>query len=631
MARGRVPSGAASGVSGLRAQHSDLLLSINPGAPLSLQRQIRRQIVAAISAGSLPSGRRLPSSRSLARELGIARNTVSLAYQELVAEGHLRASERSGVFVSDMVRRTSLDTSHIIGSREAVLEVPDLVDRIAGRAILPARFRPPPDWQRYPYSFLDGRFDKSLFPVTHWREATRLALSASEVADWSSDAGEIDDELLVQQIRTQVLTRRGILASRNEILVLGSEQQALHLLSFLMLQRGASVAVEEPGLPETRALLTLVDAQIHLQPVDDEGMIIDGRLENVAMVHVTASRQRPTGVTLSAPRRTALLELARQQKFWVIEDDFDHEWTFLGRPLPAMRGMEGGERVIYVASLARALAPGVRLSFMCGPAELIGAARQLRDLATHRPSPLNQRAAAHFLELGHYEAMNSRLIRVVQERLLALRDALNHYLPNSVAVPLRASVAMAPVEGGSAIWVRGPETLDARLLAFELEKRGVLIEPTADYFAGDIRPRNMFRMGVTSIPVEKIRAGVETIAAVVREMTTGSGDDPALALPGADIARRLAGATLLYRTVYGEPCTIEIRDDGTLSGRAGFANEDIDHGRWWIEGDKWVRQWTSWAYGERAAFGVTIEGNQLSWLNEMGTRIDSAVLARFRS
>jgi len=613
----------------VRAQHSDLLLSINPEAPLSLQRQIRRQIVAAIGAGSLPQGRRLPSSRSLARELGIARNTVSLAYQELVAEGHLRACERSGVFVSDLVRRTPLDTGRIIGSREGADEAPALADRMTGRGALPSQFRSPPDWQRYPYSFLDGRFDRSLFPITHWREATRLALSASEVADWSSDAGEIDDELLVEQIRTQVLTRRGILAARNEILVLGSEQQALHLLSFLMLERGASVAVEEPGLPETRALLTLRDAELHLQPVDDEGMVIDDRLDHVAMVHVTASRQRPTGVTLSARRRTALLELARRQDIWVVEDDFDHEWTFLGRPLPAMRGMPGGERVIYVASLARALAPGVRLAFMCGPPELIAAARQLRDLATHRPSPLNQRAAAHFLELGHYEAMNARLIRVVQERLLALRDALNHYLPNSVAVPLPASVALAPVEGGSAVWARGPQSLDARLLAFELEKRGVLIEPTADYFAGDVRPRNMFRMGVTSIPVDKIRAGVETIAAVVREMTTGAGDPSAIALTGTEIARQLAGATLLYRTVYGEPCTIEVAGDGTLSGRAGFANEDIDTGRWWIEGDKWVRQWTSWAYGERAAFGVTIDGNQLSWLNDQGVRIDSAVLAKW--
>jgi GntR family transcriptional regulator/MocR family aminotransferase len=123
--------------------------------------------------------------------------------------------------------------------------------------------------------------------------------------------------------------------------------------------------------------------------------------------------------------------------------------------------MRGGEWTIYLASLSRALAPGVKLGILCGPAPWISAIRKVRDLATHRPSPTTQRAAAHFLALGHYESMNARVLRVVETRLLALRDAINHYMPQSLAEPLPQSVAIAPAAGGSTVWVRGPATLDA--------------------------------------------------------------------------------------------------------------------------------------------------------------------------
>jgi GntR family transcriptional regulator/MocR family aminotransferase len=606
---------------------SEILLAVDPNGPLSLQNQIRRQIIAAIAAGVLPPDHRMPSTRSLAGELGIARNTIALAYEDLIADGHLTGRERSGVFVSKQARGRNLEQGRVVGNRDGAGETVILAGRLVPAACIPSVSRIPPDWHRYPFPFLDGRFDRTLFPIAQWREANRLALSIAEVSDWSSDSGDADDPLLVEQIRTKVLAARGVLAARNEVLILGSVQQALHILAMLLLRPGARAAVEEPGLAETRALLGLAGATVVLQPVDDEGMVVDERLADVDLIYVTASRQRPTGVTLSRARRAALLELAQRQGMFIVEDDFDHESTFLARPLAAMRSMKGGGQVIYVSSLARGLAPGVRLAFMCGPAELIAEARRLRDLATHRPSPLNQRAAGHFLALGHFEAMNNRVLGVVQERLLALRDALNHYLPKSIAAPLSSSVAISPVEGGSAVWVEGPANLDARSLAVELERRGVLIEPASDYFAGPEKPHNMFRLGASSIPADKIRAGVRLIAAVIREMTSGNTRESGPLLSGTEIRSRLAGKTLLYRTVYGEPCTISVGADGTLEGRAGSAGDDVDNGRWWVEGNSWVRQWTNWAYGEASAFGIVVEGNSLFWLDTEGRYVDSAVIA----
>jgi len=618
-------------VNGKATQRSSrsFLVSLDPSAQLSLQQQIRRQILAAIASGAFPPGWRLPSSRQLARELAVARNTVSLAYQEMLAEGHLESRERSGIFVAQLGRAARLERDPVVGGKETNRVAPQMLSgRVRQVASLPHGFRLPPDWQRYRFPFIDACFDHSLFPVAEWREASRLALGAAEIAQRTNATGSVDDELLIEQIRARILPRRGIIAARNEILIVGSEQQALFLIAKANMDGNSRVAIEEPGLPQTRAVLELAGVQIHHQRVDDSGLVVDEHLGACDFIHVTPSRQRPTGVTMPHERRVALLELAQRQDLLIIEDDFDSETTVLGRPLTALRGMAGGERVLYVASLSRALAPAIQISFLCGPAEIIAAARQVRDLATHSPSPTTQRAAAHFLALGHHDALGARVLRIVQERLLALRDAINHYMPQSLAEPLPQSVAIAPTAGGSSVWVRGPAGLDARRLAVEVERRGVLIEPASGYFSGDDPPLNMFRLGVGGIPADRYREGVATIAEVMKELAgPATGPRKRRPLRGDAIAERLRGATLLYRTVYGEPCTMVLGPDGTLEGRAGFASEEVDSGRWWVEGDLWFRQWREWAYGEASGYRIAIRGDQLFWLDADGHQVDSAVIA----
>lgn len=605
------------------AKHSQSLAPLFPidrRSQLSMQEQIRRSVIEAIYAEVFPPGARLPSSRRLSKELGVSRNTVFLAYQQLVAEGHLATRERSGLYVPD-----NAPARRMIAPAPPVRHDPgELAAALARR--LPARpdavdgYQCPPDWQKYRYPFIEGRYDKSLFPIAEWREASRLALAAAEVDQWSLDNGEVDDPALVEEIRTKLLPRRGITARPDELLITVGEQQALFLAVQLLAGRKSRVAVEEPGLPELRELLAMREARLHHQPVDDKGILIDDRLDASDLVCVSASRQRPTGVTLSLERRRALLEKAREDDFLVLEDDFECEMNYLGSAVPALRGLEGGERVVYVASLSKVLAPGVRLGYMVAAPEIIAEARRLRDLTTRRPSPNNQRAAAFFLSLGHYDAMMRRLTEVCAERLIALRDALNHYRPLSIAV--------APVEGGTSYWVRGPEGLDAGPVIRAAEARGILIEPADHWFAGDEEPRNMFRLGVTSLPVSAIRPGIAELSAAMRELADNSAGravpDP---LGEAEMRERLSGATLLYKTVYGDPCTIELHGDGAMSGRAGFAGDDCDSGRWWIEGGRWYRQWRNWAFGEQLGFAVALDGDQLLWLDAEGNIVDSAVLA----
>ena len=598
------------------------LLRVDPQSALSLQAQLRTRIIEALNKGALAYGAKLPSSRSLARELNVGRNTVFLAYQQLIAEGHLVARERSGVFVAERPVIV-LGGFGVVAGRDNTKST-----SVANTKMLPRQpsadlHRFPPDWQKYRYPFIEGRYDHSLFPVAEWREASRLALGVREVETWSTDNGDVDDEALIDEIRTKLLPRRGISAGADEILITAGEQQALSLIAELFAGPSTTVGIEEPGLREMRELLHLRGSKIRPMEVDDEGIAPTDTAE-LNLVYTTPSRQRPTGVTMSLARRKALLKAAHLNDFLIIEDDFECELNYLHDSLPAMYGIDGGERVIYAASLSKVLAPGLRLGFLAGPPDVIAAARRLRDLTTRRPSPNNQRTAAFFLSLGHYDAMLARLSRVFEERLIALRDALNHYRPLSIVIP--------PVAGGTAYWVTGPKGLDVDRLVSEAQAQGILIEPAKQFFANPSEKRSMFRLGVTSLPVEKIRPGIELLSNLIRKLAS---DENEAAKPkrqkwlsGDKLSETMSGATLLYKTVYGEPCTIDLLPDGSMHGRAGFANEDRDQGNWWIDGDLWGRRWNSWAYGEAASFHVAIAGDTLHWLNKEGEQVDSALIVR---
>ncbi len=599
-----------------------LVLRVDLGADLGLQRQIRQQLIDAIMGGAFAPGRRLPSSRQLARQLGVARNTVVLACEQLIAEGHLTARERSGLYVNDEIVKGLALAQRVVNPSSDDASGLDWSARIKAPAAVAAGWRCPPDWQKFPFPFVEGRFDRSLYPIVEWREATRLALGVRQVHEWSTDTGDADDPKLVQEICGKVLPRRGIKARPDQVLLTGGAQEALHLVTELLVERGTRVGVEEPGNVAMLQLLKRRGALLSHLSVDENGLIAGSDLDDCEILYVTPSHQRPTAATLSMPRRAELLGEARTRDSVIIEDDFECETNYLDDAYPALRSLPGGERVIYVADLSRALAPGLRLGFIVASPEIVAEARALRALTSRQPPLSVQRTAALFFSLGHYDKTMLRLGRIFRERMIALRDALNHYLPQSIAI--------APVRGGTTFWVRGPEGLDARDLARSSETRGVLIEPVSHYYASAAAPANVFRMSVTGIQATKIRQGVATLAELIREMSAGKWLDPRKSkwLGPRELRKLIPGATFLYKTVYGEPCTIELQRNGQMIGRAGYANEDHDTGRWWIEDGLWCRQWQNWAYGEVSKYRTRIEGDRIQWFNAQGRLIDSAIFVR---
>ena len=598
------------------------LIYLDRDGNLNLQHQLRQKLVDAILAGSLPPGRRLPSSRQLSTQLDVGRNTVVLAYQQLIAEGYLVSRERSGVFVNERNVQGRVASGPSLAANDAEGDS-HWRRRLKGNP-RPRRFRDLPNWQQYPYPFIDGHFDNSLFPVTEWREASRLALGSQEINEWSTGSGDADDPMLIEEIRTKILPRRGITAQPDEILITLGAEQALYLLTELLVDKTLVCAMEEPGNSDMRHLLTRSGAEIVLQPVDDCGMVVDQRLDRCGLVYVTPSYQIPTAVTMPIERREALIEKAIERDIVIVEDDLECETRYHERPEPALRGLDRQNRVIYVAQLSKVFAPALRLGFLVAAPELIREARELRRLSIRHPPLNNQRAAAFFLSLGHYDSLMARLGKVFEERRTALRDALNHYLQQSIAI--------TPVRSGTAYWVRGPDDLDVSYLAREAARRGILIEPVEHYFAGPEHPQCCFRLGITGVPAENIRPAVQNLAMLIRDLMSGRQErldnTAGERLQGEALSAAMSGATILCRTVYGDPCTIELKEDGRMIGRAGYANEDCDVGRWWVDGERWTRQWQQWAYGEPTAYFIVIEGERIKWFDSTQRQVDSAIIRR---
>jgi len=482
------------------------LFQLSRGRKVSYQRQLREMIVSAILDDKLPLELPLPSSRELARHLGVARNTVVLAYQQLIDEGYLVARERSGYFID----KTILDGRvHVEPLKpDAEHAEPDWQRHIKFHPSRQRNIVKPLDWKKYPYPFLFGQLDPALFPVADWRECCRQALSVSDIQDVTPDRIDTDDPLLIEQIQARILPRRGVWAARDEILITMGAQQALYILADLLIERGTRVGIENPGYPDARNIFELKAPRMVPLVVDEQGVVPGKAMNACEFVYTTPSHQSPTTVTMPLERRERLLKQAEKHDFLIVEDDYESEINFVGEPTPALKSLDATGRVIYVGSLSKTLAPGLRLGYMVGPKPLIEEARALRRLMVRHPPANNQRIVALFLSMGHHDSLIHRLSRTYKERWHTMGEALNRYLPESARIPSF---------GGTSYWVEGPAELDTRKLKARARDAGILIEAGDVCFLQDRPPQNFIRLGYSSISAKKIAPGIEKLAALIHD------------------------------------------------------------------------------------------------------------------
>src|SRR5215831_6671630 len=449
------------------------LIQLTFKSQVSLQAQIREMLVGAILEGHIPVGAPLPSTRVLARQLGVARNTVALAYELLVHEGYLQTKSRSGHYVNPEIVAGRAPRPHALAvTAQPIAWAPRLTSSVSRQR----NIAKPSDWQKYPYPFLYGQFDPAQTPVPGWRECSLQALSGTEARAWAGDLIDADDPLLIEQIQTRLLPRRGVWAAPDQILVTVGAQHALFLLATLLVARNTTVGVEDPGYPDARNIFASRTPSVAVLPLDGQGLALSAALDACEYIYVTPSHQCPTNVTMPLARREALLAWAEQRDRVLIEDDYEVELGFEGRAQPALKSFDHSGHVIYVSSLSKTLAPGIRLGYIVASRELVREARALRRLMLRHPAANNERSVGLFLAMGYHDALLRRLKQTYAERSRAVASALERHLPG---------VWFRTVAGASSFWLRFPDGVDTRALATAAERNGVLIEPGDVFFAAD--------------------------------------------------------------------------------------------------------------------------------------------------
>jgi GntR family transcriptional regulator/MocR family aminotransferase len=483
------------------------LFQISTERKVSYQRQLREMIVSAILDNKLPLEIPLPSSRELAKHLGIARNTVVLAYQQLIDEGYLVSRERSGYYIDQTMLNGRVKIKPVINHNNA--DQPDWSQHIKFRPSQQRNIVKPIDWKKYQYPFLFGQLDPALFPIADWRDCCRQALSVSDILDVTPDRIDADDPLLIEQIQARILPRRGVWASRDEILITMGAQQALYILADLLINKESCIGIENPGYADARNIFSLKSPKVVPLKVDENGLIPGKQVNSCEFVYLTPSHQSPTTVTMPIERREQLLKDASKHDFLIIEDDYESEINFVSEPTPALKSLDNDNRVIYVGSLSKTLAPGLRIGYMVGSRTLIEEARALRRLMVRHPPANNQRLVALFLSMGHHDSLIHRLSQTYQERWKVMGDALNRHLPESSRIPSF---------GGTSYWVKGPEKLDTRDLKKNARDAGILIESGDICFMQDNPPQNFFRLGYSSIAAKNIGPGIKKLADLIHKM-----------------------------------------------------------------------------------------------------------------
>jgi GntR family transcriptional regulator / MocR family aminotransferase len=469
-------------------------ITFGGGAPLRVE--IYQQIRGAILDGRLRAGDAVPPTRELAHRLKVSRNTVEVAYERLVAEGFLVSRVGAGTFVRDGIaapaQRASRQTSGVIHPRP-----------VWRRIALSAAFE-----HRVRFDFRTGLPDASHFPHQAWRRAVGRALrpEAALGGVYAHPAGYAG---LREAIARHIGVSRGLQVTADDMVITSGAQQAIDVIARALLAPGDVVAMEDPGYQPARRLFRSLGARVVGVPVDREGIIVDAVPPGVRLLYVTPSHQYPLGVSMSLPRRRALLNWAERHGSAIIEDDYDTEFRFGGRPLEPLQRLDASGRVIYVGSFSKTMLPTLRLGFLVAPASLAEAVQRAKFVTDWHTPLLTQMALATFIEEGAFARHVRRMTGVYRERRALLTSTLERALAPELEIwPSTSGLHVAAV-------ARRATNKQIDAWATRLGEAGIGVQRLST-FRIDRPAVPGFAFGYGAITLEGIAEGLRRVRACMR-------------------------------------------------------------------------------------------------------------------
>lgn len=454
-----------------------------------LAGQIHQQLRARIVAGELRADTTVPSTRELSGRLGVSRNTVAVAYDRLVAEGLLTTRPGVGTTVSRdhaSAHQTARSAGAPLRSRAAWDLIPEFDDFSAAAPV---------------YDFRAGIPDADEFPYAAWRRLVSTELRPRAVGRGAhiTPAGL---PALRAALARHIAVSRGVRAQVDDMIITSGIQQAVDLTAKVLLEPGDTVAVEDPGYDPPRLLFRTAGARVVGVPVDGEGLVVDALPADARVVYVTPSHQFPLGVAMSPRRRTALLQWAERSGAVILEDDYDSEFRYSGRPIEPLHSLDPHGRVIYTASFSKVLLPTLRLGFLVVPPALRAAFRKAKQLSDWHTAVPFQSALANFVDDGSLARHIRRMRRLYAERHHTITELLRREFDGL----LEPVPAMAGLHLSATMAADGPA--DATVVARASEV-GVALAPLSQY--GISERRNGLLIGYGGIPIHRIARGLRLL------------------------------------------------------------------------------------------------------------------------
>ena len=534
-----------------------LAITLDEHGARTLQQQLYARLRDDILARRLRPGERMPATRALAAQLAVSRTTTVLAYEQLLAEGYLEARQGSGTFVSRELPDEALAAAVARSPRKVTAD-----PRLLGPSVSTAVASPAPRLSRWganlaetrgqlwradgtaverfgpaPFDFRPGRPDWDAFPRDLWSRlaARRVRGDSASLATYGDPAGY---RPLREAIARHLAHSRGVRCDAEQVVVVNGSQQGVDLLVRLWLDPGECAALEDPGYQGAALALRAHGMRVLPVPVDDDGLDVaklpaPNLPDAPRLVYVTPSHQYPTGATLSLPRRLRLLEWAARRGALVVEDDYDSEFRYSGRPLESLQGLDRAGVVAYVGSFSKALFPPLRVGYVVLPPDMREPFVAAKWLADRQTATLDQQVLSDFIADGHFERHLRRMRRLYGARRDALLAALQEFMGGLVT----------PGGDGAGLhlvaWL--PDGWDAAALAARAATLGVVATPVAPYYQGwPDRPGLM--LGFAALDEGTIRAGIARLARAAEEL--------ARTIPGrqAPAGAQTAGAVPARRT-----------------------------------------------------------------------------------
>lgn len=465
----------------------------------AIRRQLADALRRAISTGELKAGERLPSTRALADSLGLSRGTVAEAYEQLMAEGCLEAHAGSSTRVAAGIRESQISLQHHQGAK---LSHPPSMPFSATRYVAIAdRLAPLPS---VPFSVAVPEGDVAM--DDHWRRLSNR-VRASQTSAPSGYADPQGVLALREAIADYLRRARAVNCGPDNIIITEGTQQALYLASKVLLKAGDAAWAEDPAYPGLTSVLEDNGIQTHRIPVDAQGFDVVSAIEAcpyAKAAFVTPSHQYPLGMPLSMSRRLALVEWAQQYDGWIVEDDYDSELRYAGQPFPAMQGLDH-DRVVYLGTFSKVLAPSLRLGYVVAPDCLVKAFVGVRALMGRGSPSMEQYVVAAYMREGYFETHIRRIRAIYSERRQALMDALQAELPE---LPIQ------PADQGMHIVVWLPKELDDVAVASAAGQSGIAMRALSPMAAGG-RVFNGLMLGFGGFTPEQLRRAVKTLERVL--------------------------------------------------------------------------------------------------------------------